>query len=152
DGVCDAAADDPVRAHRPLGRGADVHRAAFTTAVSARPAEDLREHPARLEAAREHVVMPTVSRGDLIAGVERGAYAHRGRLLTDRQMDDADESTSPVELGESLLEEPDPDHRSQPLRPPSLEEAASVRCWQAPPEASVTDASRGRRSRASLPP
>jgi hypothetical protein len=58
---------NPVGADRPLGRRAHVHGAALAAAIAACSPEDLGEHALRVEAAREHVVVAAMGRGDLVA-------------------------------------------------------------------------------------
>lgn len=124
DRVRDSPADDAVRAHGALGDRAHVHRPPFATAVTAGPAEDLGEHPSRIQSARKHVVVATVGRGDLVSGSQRRADAHGSRLLPDRKVDYPDESSPLVEIGERLFEEANSEHHPKPLRCSGFDDAA----------------------------
>src|SRR5215207_3097781 len=71
-------------------------------------------------------MVTAVRRCDLVALPEARADPDGSRLLADRQVNDADELTAPVQVGQRLLEASDPHHRSEPVRAALLENALAA--------------------------
>src|SRR6266478_7714177 len=85
-GNASAAAHDRVRSQVAGGRVRNVHGTAFALAVPGLLAQQLGEHLIWGSTFRQTMSMTAMGAGDIVGALERFAYAHSDRLLTDVKM------------------------------------------------------------------
>jgi hypothetical protein len=92
-----------------------VHRAALAAAVPGVTAGQLGEHQAEVRALGDGVGVRAVPADHVVVAVERRAGADGDALLADAEVQQALQLPLGVQLGDLLLERPDPPHRVQQL-------------------------------------
>ena len=114
------AADDRVRAEVAALDVVEVHRAAVAVRAALELPVELGHDRVRMRAAREHVAVRAVGRGEDVAVLHRLADADLGRLLTDRDVQEAGQLAGAETLLDLLLEAPDQEHLAQEVAQPLL--------------------------------
>src|SRR4051794_40217097 len=114
-GEREVAADDAVATHEAVLEVEHVHGAAAPVRDALLAAEQLGHDAVRLGAARERVAMRAVGRDEVVLVAHRAHGADDGRLLADREVQEAADLGLRVHLTRSLLEAADEHHRLEPL-------------------------------------
>ena len=109
----DVAADDAGRAHEPVLRVDEVHRAAEAPAQAGVAAEQLGQQPIERRALGDRVAVRPVPRVHGVVVAQLAAHGSRDALAADAQMDQALDLAGPHEHADLLLEEADPPHRRE---------------------------------------
>ena len=120
------AADDRVRAEVAALDVVEVHRAAVTVRAALDLAVELRHQRVRVRAARERVAVRAMGRAEDVAVLHRGADTDLGRLLADRDMQEAGQLAGAEALLDLLLETPDQQHLAQEVAEPILGQGAPL--------------------------
>ena len=109
----DVAADDAGRAHEAVLHVDEVHRAAEPAAQPAVAPHQLGHRPLQRRALRDRVTVRAVPGVDGVVVPQLRAHGRGDALLTDAEVDQPVDLVGALELGDPLLEQPDPPHRRQ---------------------------------------
>jgi hypothetical protein len=104
------AADNRVRAEVADLEVVEMHRAAVAAAATLDLAVELGHDPLDRRSLRNRVPMRTVRRRDHVLTLERGAHTGRGRLLSDRHVQEAGKLARAEAVLDLLLEPSDEQH------------------------------------------
>ena len=117
------AADDGVRAEVAALDVVEVHRAAVAVRAALDLPVELRHQRVRVRAARERVAVGAMGRAEDVAVLHRRADADLGRLLADRDVQEAGQLAGAEPLLHLLLEAADEEHLAQEVAQPVFGES-----------------------------
>ena len=87
-----------------------MHRAALAFAIAGTLAVNLRHHARHVAALGNQVSVAAMGGGNTIGRAQRRAYAYRGRLFADRNVQEAGDLSGGDQVLNLLLEMPDSLH------------------------------------------